>query len=72
MMELHCEIMWANNPGAGLGQPPPTSDYGAAPDAPEKQAIISKYHLISKMLGTWINNLPITDARRKLRDFRNS
>ena len=71
MMESHCEIMWDNISGAGLGCHP-TADYGAAPDAPEKQAIIAQQRLRSKILGLWINNLLTTDAKHKLRAFRNA
>ena len=71
MVESHCEILWDNNLGAGLGRHP-TADYGSAPYYPVKQLIITQQCLRYKVLGLWINYLLTTDYKLKLRDFRTS
>ena len=69
MVASHCEILWADNSGSGLGIHP-TSNYGAGLDDPEKQAIISQQRLSSNMIGLCINNYLTTDSKLKLRSFR--
>ena len=71
MVESHCEILWVNNSGAGLGIHH-TSDYGAAADIPDKQAIIYQHCLRYRMLGLWIKNFLTTDDKLNLRAFNSS
>ena len=68
MTDSQCEIMWDNNSGAVLGLHP-TGDYGAAPNSPEKQAIITQHSLRYKMLGICIKKSLTTDSKLKLRAF---
>ena len=69
MVESHCEILWANNSGVGLGRHP-TEDYGAATDNAENLSIISQQRLKSKMIILWINKSLTTDNKCKLRAFK--
>ena len=69
MVASHCEILWADNSGSGLGIHP-TSNYGAGLDEPVKQSITTQQSLRFNMLGPWIKNFPTTVSKRKLRDFR--
>ena len=48
----------------------PTADYGAAPDDPEKQAIISQQSVRYKIIGIWNNNFLNNDDKYKLRTLR--
>ena len=54
-MESHCETMWEDNSGSGLGRHL-TSDYGTAADDDEKQALIYQQPLRSKITSLWIKN----------------
>ena len=69
--DSHCEIMWSNKSGAGLGFHP-TAEHEAAPDVPVNQAIISQQRFRSNNLGLWIQNFLTTDDKRKLRCFRSA
>ena len=71
MVELHCEILWADNSGESLGRHP-TGNYAAGLDDAEKHSIIAQQRLRSNMIGLWINNYLITDAKRKFRDFNST
>ena len=71
IIDSHCEKLWANKSGAGLGHLP-SADYGAATADTAKQALIYQKHLRSKILGLWINNSLTNEDKRKLRAFRNS
>ena len=68
MVVPHCEIVWSNHSGAGLGCHP-TVDHGVAPYSYAKKSKIAQQHLSSKMLGIWIKNLLTTDYKCKLRYF---
>ena len=61
MVNSHCEIMWDNNSGAGLGSHP-KSDYGSAAGLPDKQGIITQQRLRPKILILWIKISLTTDA----------
>ena len=50
MVESHCEILWADNSGAGLGSYP-TANFGSGLDDPSKQAEIDQQCLRSKILS---------------------
>ena len=63
--------MWDNNWGTGLGRHL-TSDYGVSADVPDKHLIIYQLQLWSKILFLWIKNSMTTDAKLKLRAFKNS
>ena len=65
MVDSQCEIMWANNSGAGLGGHP-ISYYESAPYSPENQAIITQQGLGYNIIGLWIKNFLTTDAKCKL------
>ena len=69
MVDPHCEILWYDNSGAGLGRHP-TAYYGAAADNAANQEIITQQCLRSNMLGIWIKNYLTTDSKRKLRAFK--
>ena len=71
MIDSHCGKLWDNISVVGLGRLP-TSDYRAAPYDSEKQAMISQQRHRSKMMGLWIKNFLITEAKFKLRSLRNS
>ena len=71
MVDSHCEILWYNNSGAGLGHHP-TADYRASSDDTENQSIIDQQHLRSNILSLCINNSLTTDAKNKLRAFKTS
>ena len=68
MVDSKCEILWADNSGAYLGRHP-KENYSEGLDGTDKQAIIAKQRLISKMLWIWINKPMNTDANWKLSDF---
>ena len=68
-MDSHCEILFDDNYGAGLGRHP-TSNYSAEANDAEKQAIIAQQRLRSKILGIWSKNLLTNYDRRKLRAFK--
>ena len=71
MMDSHCEILWVDNPGAGLGHHT-IADYGATANNAENQSIIAEQILRYKMLGLWIKNSLNNSAKRKLRDFKST
>ena len=54
IVDEHCEILWADNSGAGLGRHP-TANHGAGLDNLTKQAMIYQQCRRYKMLGLWIN-----------------
>ena len=68
-MDSHCEILWADHSGAGLGIHP-TAIYEAGLDDPQNQAIISQQRLRSKMLGLWIKNYLAAYSKHNIRTFR--
>ena len=69
MVDSHCEILWGDNSGAGLGLYP-TASYGSGLDDPTNQAVTAQQRLRSKMVVLWINNYFTTDYKLKLRDSR--
>ena len=71
MVDSCCENMWANNSGEGLGHHL-TAGYGAAAEVPSKQLIISQHIIRSKMLSLCIKNSLTTDAKWRLKSFKNS
>ena len=71
MVDSHCEIVWSDNSGVGLGSHP-TVNYGAGLDNPEKQAEFYEQRLMSKMLDLRIKNSLTTYSKLKLRDFRSA
>ena len=71
MVDLHCEILWAENYGAGLERHP-TENYALGLDDAANQAVILKHRLRYKMLGLCIKNSLTTDSKRKLRDFKSA
>ena len=68
MVESHCEILWSDNTGAGLGLHP-TANYESGLDYPQNQSIISQQRLRYKILVLWINKSLTTGAKSKLREF---
>ena len=70
-MDSHCETMWADNPGAGLGRHP-TAYYGAEAYDSANQALIFQQRPRSKMPSLWINNSLTTDTKQNLRTYKTS
>ena len=70
-MDSHCENLPANSTVSGLVYLT-TVYYVSAPDDVSKQSLISQQRLSSKILGLWIKNYLTTEAKHKLRSFRNS
>ena len=71
MADSHCEILWDDNSGAGLGRHP-TENHEAGLDDPQNWAIIDQQRLSSNVLGIWIDKSLTTYAKRKLRAFRSA
>ena len=69
LVDSHCEILWNDSSGAGLGHHP-TSDYGSASNNASNKSIIAQRSLRSNMLGLCIMNSLTTDSKRKLRAFK--
>ena len=69
MVNSHCEILWDDNSGAGLGRHP-TENHEAGLEDPQNWEIIDQQRLRSNVLGIWIEKYMTTDAKRKLRAFR--
>ena len=70
-MDSHCEILWADNLGAGSGCQP-TADYGAGLYATAKQELIAQRCLTSKIISLWINNSLTKYVKHKLRAYKTS
>ena len=64
-MDLHCEILWKKNSGAGLGCRH-RADYGAAAYDDENQACTSQQNLIPMIIKLCIRNSLNTYVKRKL------
>ena len=71
MVKSHCEIMWADNPGAYF-RCHPTANYSEGIDDVEKQAIISQNRLRSNMLDIWFKSSLTTYANFKLWAFKSA
>ena len=69
MVNSHCDILVADNSGAGLGRHP-TDNYESGLDEPQKQAVIAQKRLRSNMRGLLIKNSLTTDSKRRLKAFR--
>ena len=71
MVYSHCEILWSDDSGAGLGCYP-TENYRSGLDDAAKQEAIDQKFLRSKILGLRINNYLANYAKWKLGDFRSA
>ena len=67
----HCENLWLENSGAGLGHHP-RENYREAENYDSKQAIIDQQNLRCKFLSLWIRDTLTIDTKRKLRSFSTS
>ena len=67
-MDLHCEILWADNTGENLGRQP-IKDYTVGIDDAYNQEIFSQHRLMFSMIGLCIKNSLNTKINRKLRAF---
>ena len=68
-MDSHCENLWADNSGSGIGHKN-TSYYGGAEYVASNQVIIYQQHLIFNMINLWIRNSLTTDVKRTLRYYK--
>ena len=60
MLDSHCENLWSDNSGNGMGCHT-TSDYGEENGVLAKKLIISQQRLRSNILSLWIKNSLIND-----------
>ena len=70
-MDSHCENLWADNSGSGIGHKN-TSYYGGAEYVASNQVIIYQQHLIFNILSLWVKSLLTTYEKRKLRYSKTS
>ena len=71
MVDLHCEILWADNSGSYLGRCS-AENYRAGIYEPEKHVVISQQQVSYTMLVQCIKNSLTTYDKRKLRSFRSA
>ena len=70
-MYSHCENLWADNSGSGIGHKN-TSYYGGAEYVASNQVIIYQQNLRFKILILWVKSLLTTYEKRKLRYSKTS
>ena len=68
MVDSHCEILWSDNKGAGLGRHP-TESYGSGIYYPQNQVILAQQRLMYMILILWIKKSLTTGTKLKSRDF---